>query len=94
MGRIGPMDRWASERGWAGPNANGSSLLDWAGPLLDWAVTAGPCRKLGCSRDDTGDEVICHGGTTNGIGDKRDDCLKLNTNATLLKDLDVRGIAR
>ncbi|PKI48396.1 hypothetical protein CRG98_031249 [Punica granatum] len=44
------MDRWASGRGWAGPNANGPPLLDWAGPLLDWVVTAGPCRKLGCSR--------------------------------------------
>ncbi|PKI48397.1 hypothetical protein CRG98_031250, partial [Punica granatum] len=37
------MDRWASGRGWAEPNANGPSLLDWA-------ITAGPCRKLGCSR--------------------------------------------
>ncbi|PKI45537.1 hypothetical protein CRG98_034055 [Punica granatum] len=44
------MDRWASGHGWAGPNANGPPLLDWAGPLLDWAVTARPCRKLGCSR--------------------------------------------
>ncbi|PKI42140.1 hypothetical protein CRG98_037456 [Punica granatum] len=47
---LGRMDRWASGRGWAGPNANGLPLLDWAEPLLDWAVAAGPCRKLGCSR--------------------------------------------